>query len=59
MIDEILVFLNNTFENEGYYVKEFSDELFFGKDKDNNIICAKMNSSKEPAFSLKTKAIEP
>ncbi len=58
MIDEILVFLNNTFENEGYYVKEFSDELYFGKDKDNNIICAKMNSSKEQAFSLKTKAIE-
>lgn len=58
MTDKIIVFLNNTFEKEGYYVKEFSNELFFGKDKDNNIICAKKNNSNEPAFSLKTKAIE-
>ena len=58
MIEEILVFLNNTFENEGYYVKEFSDGIFFGKDRDNNIICAKTNPSKEPPFSLATKAIE-
>lgn len=58
MINKILFFLNNVFENEGYYVKEFSDGLFFGKDKNNNVICAKNNSSKETSFSLKTKAIE-
>ena len=58
MIDQILVFLNNTFESEGYYVKEFSDGIFFGKDRDNNIICAKVNLSKEAPFSLTTKAIE-
>lgn len=58
MIEDVLVFLNNTFENEGYYVKEFSDGIFFGKDRDNNIICAKVNLSKESSFSLTTKAIE-
>ena len=58
MIEKILLFLNNTFENEGYFVKEFSDGLFFGKDKNDNVICAKRNESKEAAFSLTTKAIE-
>ena len=32
MINQIITFLNNTYEKEGYYVKEFSDGLFFGKD---------------------------
>lgn len=58
MINQIIKFLNNTYEKEGYYVKEFSDRLFFGKDKENNIICAKLNTTKELAFSMTTKAIE-
>lgn len=58
MIEKIIDFLNNTYQNEGYYVNEFSDGLFFGKDKENNIVCAKKNLSKEPSFSLTTKAIE-
>jgi len=58
MINQIITFLNNTYEKEGYYVKEFSDGLFFGKDKDNNVICAKLNTSKESSFSMTTKAIE-
>ncbi len=58
MINKIVEFLNNTFKSEGYYVKEFSDELFFGKDKDNNIVCAKKNNSKEQPLTTKTKAIE-
>ena len=58
MIDNILQFLTNNFENEGYYVKEFSEGLFFGKDKENNIICAKSNKTKESPFSLSTKAID-
>lgn len=58
MIEKIINFLNNIYQNEGYYVNEFSDGLFFGKDKENNIVCAKKNLSKEPSFSLTTKAIE-
>lgn len=58
MIDNILQFLTNNFENEGYYVKEFSEGLFFGRDKEDNIICAKSNKTKESPFSLSTKAID-
>ena len=58
MINSILEFLNNDFTSEGYYVKEFSDNLFFGKDKDGNCVCVRKNDSKEQPFSLKTKSIE-
>jgi hypothetical protein len=58
MISKILNFLNITFEYEGYYVREFSDGLFFGKDRDNNVICARVNDTKEQAFSMTTKAID-
>ena len=58
MIDSILTFLNNDFNNEGYYVKEFSDDLFFGKDRNGNIVCVRKNDTKEQSFSLKTTSIE-
>lgn len=58
MIEKIIIFLNNLYSNEGYFVKEFSDDLFFGKDRDNNVICAKVNNSKELSFSMTTKAID-
>lgn len=58
MVNNILEFLNNDFNNEGYYVKEFSDDLFFGKDKDGNCVCVKVNNTKEQPFSLKTNSIE-
>ena len=58
MINSILEFLNNDFTSEGYYVKEFSDNLFFGKDKDGNCVCVRSNDTKEQPFSLKTKSIE-
>lgn len=57
MINEIIDFLNKTVSNDGYYVNEFLPDIFFGKDKDNNIVCAKLNTSKEMAFSMSTKAI--
>lgn len=58
MIDSVLEFLNNDFTSEGYYVKEFSDNLFFGKDKDGNCVCVRKNDTKEQSFSLKTRSIE-
>lgn len=57
MIDSIEKFLSEQFNDNGYYVKEFSSNLYFGKDKDNNYICARKNSSKEVPFSIKTDCI--
>ena len=57
MIDKILNFLDRNVSEDGYYVNEFLPDVFFGKDKDNNVICAKINTSKEAAYSMSTKAI--
>lgn len=57
MIDSILLFLDKDFSNDGYYIKEFSDNIFFGKDKDNNCVCVRKNNSKEKSFSMKTSSI--
>ena len=57
MIDPILLFLDKDFSNDGYYIKEFSDNIFFGKDKDNNCVCVRKNNSKEKSFSMKTSSI--
>src|SRR5574344_853274 len=57
MIDNIVDFLNKEITSDGYYVKKFSN-LLFGKDKNDNIICATKNETKEQSFSLTTKAIE-
>lgn len=57
MLDEILLFLNNNYEGEEYIVKEFETKMYFGKDKYGNNLFARINSTPENKFSIKTKNI--
>ncbi len=57
MIENIIAFLNNNYDGEDFFVKEFVDEAFFGKDKEGNYVFAKTNNSKENSFSFNTKNI--
>lgn len=58
MINSILEFLNEDYNNEGFFIKEFSNDIYFGKDKNGNCVCVRNNNSNEQSFSLKTKSIE-
>ena len=58
MIEEILNFLRKEYSGEGYYIKDFSNNIYFGKDEKNNYIFARINSSNDNRFNLKTKTIE-
>lgn len=57
MIKEIKKFLERSFTDEGYYIKEFSNNVYFGKDSFGNYIFARVNSTNEKSFSFKTKTI--
>lgn len=41
MIDNIIDFLKTKYDGEGYFAQEFENEIFFGVDKNENIICLK------------------
>lgn len=58
MINDIINFLDSKYDGNDYFVKEFSENIFFGKDKENNYVFVKPNNSKEQSFSLNTKSIE-
>ena len=55
--DDIIKFLENASTEEGYYIKDFSSNIYFGVDSDNNYVFARVNHSNDNKFSLKTKSI--
>lgn len=58
MIDSIMDFLERSYMNEGYFIKEFSNNVYFGKDKNGNCVCVKKDDLNVQPFSLKTDSIE-
>lgn len=57
MIDEIKKYLSYNYFGEGYRIKEFSNNIYFGKDENNNFIFARINTSNENKFNISTKVI--
>nr|MBP3259205.1 PD-(D/E)XK motif protein [Bacilli bacterium] len=57
MVNEIIEFLKSISTDEGYYIKDFSSNIYFGVDSGNNYIFARINNSNDSKFSMKTKTI--
>ena len=57
MIDEIIKYLDMDYSGDGYRIKEFSNNIYFGKDANSNYVFARINSTNENRFSIATKII--
>lgn len=58
MIDNIIQFLKTHYDSDGYFAQEFDNEIFFGVDKDKNIICLKKINEKLETTKIRTNYLE-
>lgn len=58
MIENIISFLNADYNGDGYYAKEFKEGIFFGVDKEKNIICLKKVYGETEYTKIKTNYLE-
>lgn len=58
MIADIVSFLKECSTQEGYYIKEFSNNIYFGVDDKRNYVFARVNSSNDNKVSLSTNTIK-
>lgn len=58
MINDVIDFLKTDYDGNGYLVQEFGNEIFFGVDKNQNIICLKKVHEKIETTKIKTNCLE-
>lgn len=58
MINDIIGFLKTRYDGDGYFAQEFDNEIFFGVDKSENIICLKKIHEKLETTKIKTNYLE-
>ena len=58
MIDDIICFLETRYDGEGYFAQEFDKDIFFGVDKDQNVICLKRIHEKLEPTKIRTNYLE-
>ena len=57
-INEIIKFLKTEYSDDGYYVQEFADNIYFGIDKNNKIICLKRIFEPVEKIKFRTDCLE-
>lgn len=58
MISDIINFLKIYYDGDGYFVQEFDNKIFFGVDKNGNIICLKKVHEKLETTKIRTNYLE-
>lgn len=58
MISDIINFLKTHYDGDGYFAQEFDNEIFFGVDKNENIICLKKVHEKLETTKIRTNYLE-
>ncbi len=58
MISDIINFLKTHYDGDGYFAQEFDNEIFFGVDKNENIICLKKVHENLETTKIRTNYLE-